>query len=124
MRRAILRSMTMVGSKSLTSAAMRTSKPVASKLGDGPAAADAGDEVAPERGMVVADGRDGAESGDHGATGEVLLRHGRLHSWDGVPDRTARRGRMPRRRGPLGVAARACGMARHARRHEVRPTGG
>ena len=68
MRRAILRSMATVGSKSLTSAAMRTSRSGGVEGGDRPAAADAGHEVAPERGVVVADGRDGAEAGDDGTT--------------------------------------------------------
>ena len=71
MRRAILRSITDSGSKSLTSAAMRTSKPVASKREIGADAALSGNQVAPERGLVVADRRDGAEPGDDGAARQV-----------------------------------------------------
>ena len=68
-RRAILRSIVDVGSKPLTSAAIRTSKPVGSKVVIGPPP-DAGKEVAPERLGVVADRRDGAQAGDDGASGE------------------------------------------------------
>ncbi len=68
MRRAILGFMATAGSKSLTSAAMRTSRSEASKLRDGPAAAHAGHRVGPERGVVVADGRDGAQAGHDGTT--------------------------------------------------------
>ena len=76
-RRAILRSMAIVGSKPFTSAAMRTSYAARVEAGDGAATVDARHEVAPERGVVVADGRDGAEAGDDGAAGEVGLGHGR-----------------------------------------------
>jgi hypothetical protein len=46
--------------------------------GDGPTAAHARLGVGPERGMVVADGRDRAEAGDDGATGWIGVGH---RSW-------------------------------------------
>ena len=45
---------------------------------DRPGAADAGDEVAPERGVVVADRGDRAEAGDDGTARQVLFGQGLL----------------------------------------------
>ena len=73
-RRAILRSIAVAGSKSLTSAAIRTSKPVGSKDVIGPAPDTPAMRLAQNVGRVVADRRHGAEAGHDGATGRVLTR--------------------------------------------------
>ncbi len=44
--------------------------------GDRSGTADPGHKVAPEARVVVADGRDGADTGDDGAARQVLIRHG------------------------------------------------
>ena len=43
-------------------------------------AIDAGHQVPPERGVVVADGGDGTEAGHDGSAGKVWLGHGRAIS--------------------------------------------
>ena len=70
-RRAILRPSRLVGSKSLTSAAIRTSKPDASKLRDRPRPGHPGAEVRPVRREVVADRRDRADAGHDRAAGRI-----------------------------------------------------
>ncbi len=77
-RRAILGSIPMPGSKPFTSAAMRTSKPVASKWAIGATPEMPALRLRPVRLEVVAVRHDGSEAGDDGAAGGISA--GR-HAW-------------------------------------------
>ena len=76
MRRAILRSMTSLRVEVLDLGRDAHVKAGRVETSDRADAADAGDEVPPERRVIVADRRDGAEAGDDRAAGQVLLGHG------------------------------------------------
>ena len=86
-RRAIFASIAIVGSKSMTSAAIRTSNADASKPWIEPRPGDAGDEVAPVGREVVADRHDRAEAGDDGAAGTDQVRASRTTSGSGAAAR-------------------------------------
>ena len=77
-RRAILGSMTLLGSKSSTSAAIWTSNAGRVERADPARAGHAVLEVAPVGLEVVADGHDRAEAGDDGTAREVGRGHGQL----------------------------------------------
>ena len=88
-RRAILASITVVGSKPRTSAAIRTSNADASKLLIVRVPVTPGDEVRPVGREVVADRHDRAEAGDDGTARRILFRHGgssRTVGHDGARD--------------------------------------